>query len=129
MKTIKVLAVILLAMPVLSQAELLHSPKTEVMDFQDLNYYRTDCSHRTEQLAFLKNQLDNVPFWEKRSKAVINYYIRFIKASCPEPEPAKFANCLSVREQFGENSSQATVCRSPNFKGPVINRWENEIDN
>lgn len=105
-----------------------YSPKAETMDFDDMNHYRTSCNQRDEQLAFLKMQLDNQPFWERRSRAIINYYIRFIKTSCPEM-PKKPQGCLNVREDFGDHSSHATVCRADHFKGPVINRWENDIDN
>lgn len=103
-------------------------PKTTTMNTTDLNYYRTDCAHQTEQLAFLQSQRDNAPFWDKKKKAEANYYIRFMQATCGEPVPGP-QGCVVVEENFATGHSQAMVCRDSHFKGPVINRWESEIDN
>jgi hypothetical protein len=105
------------------------SPKTATMPFQNLNSYSTsDCSRKTEQLAFLENQRDNTPFWDKPKLATINYYIRFMQASCGEPAP-KPSGCLVASEQFTTGHSQAIVCRDSHFTRPIINRWETEVDN
>lgn len=105
------------------------SPKDARMDFNDLNHFRTDCDHKAEQMAFLKKQEDNTPFWDRKSMAVIHYYQRFMNASCPDPEPAWPNGCIVVREVFGPGNSRAYVCRDEHVKGTVINRWQTEIDN
>ena len=103
-------------------------PKTVNMPYSDMNYYRTDCDHKDNQLALLYNQLDNTPFYDKYSKSSIQYYIRYLNTYCPEPD-AEPQGCVAVRENFGPGTSQAVVCRSDQIKGPVVNRWEAEIDN
>ena len=102
-------------------------PKTATMDTTDLYYFRTDCEHKDAQLAFFRNQLANTPFWDQRKKAEINYYIRFMVASCGDSAPRP-SGCVVVAEEFDTGHSQATVCRDQRIKGPIINRWETEVD-
>ena len=98
------------------------------MTFEDINHYRTDCGHKEEQLTFLRHQRDNCWWFDKQCKAALNYTIRYMEASCGEVKK-KPQGCVIVREDLPPGTSHAVVCRDSHFKGPIVNKWEAEIEN
>lgn len=128
MKFHNIIAVAVLSLSIPALADWFTGPKTATMNTTDLNYFRTDCAHKQEQMAFLLTQRANAPFWDTRKRAEINYYIRFMQATCGETASPP-SGCVVVRENFGPSPSQAVVCRDNHFKGPIVNRWETEVDN
>jgi hypothetical protein len=100
--------------------------KTENMAYYDINRFKVDCGHPAEQMTFLKAQLRNAN--DGPSRAVISQAIREIKDWCPPPGQRP-QGCITARETFTSGTGYATVCHMDQREGPVINRWEAEVDN
>ena len=111
-----------------------YTPEPQQVAFQDLNYFKWDCAHASEQAVFLRQQLAMTsPFQvDAPRRAIIYKNLNEMRASCPQ-QVAKPASCTNVREDLTKGSSQATVCNTNGRLGPlerpVINRWDPLVGN
>jgi hypothetical protein len=102
----------------------LTSPKSTTMDFNDLNYMSTGC----RQEATIRQQLANVPFWDRPKRAILHNDLLMLRGSCDPRRNIKPADCVVVQENFNGTASQARVCNDGTRPGQYINRWELEFD-
>jgi hypothetical protein len=109
-----------------------YTQEPQQVAFQDLNYFKWDCPHAPEQMAFLQQQLAMTnPFpSDAPRRAIIYKNMNEIKMYCPKV--TKPIACTHVREDMTKGSAQATVCNSNGKLGPVerpvINRWDPLVD-
>jgi hypothetical protein len=110
-----------------------YTPTPHQVDFQDLNYFKWDCPHAPEQMAFLRQQLAMTsPFpGDAPRRAIIYKNMNEMKMYCGQ-QLAKPAGCTHVREDMTSGSAQATVCNANGRLGPaerpVVNRWDPLVD-
>jgi len=107
-----------------------YTPTPHQVAFQDLNYFKWDCGHSKEQMAFLQQQLAMTsPFpSDAPRRAIIYKNMNEMKMYCPRTARTVPIGCTHVREDMTNGSAQATVCNSNGKLGPaerpVINRWD-----
>jgi hypothetical protein len=121
-----------LAMTACANNTALWNPPAQGMEVSELDYYKWDCRHPEEQVAFLKGQLGTLtPFpFDDRRRAIIAHNLHQIRTTCPPPKPRP-AGCVHVREDMAKGSGQATVCNLGPLRPlerPVVNRWEAIVD-
>lgn len=111
-----------------------YNPPDSGMEFADLNHFKWDCEHASEQAAFLKQQLRTTsPFpADAPRRAIIYKNLNEINMACPGQKP-RAVGCVQVREDMRQGSGQATVCNSNSHglgpvERPVVNRWEAVVD-
>jgi hypothetical protein len=110
-----------------------YTPEPHPIAFQDLNYFKWDCAHAPEQMAFLNQQLAMTsPFpVDANRRAIIFKNMNEMRTYCPV-QASKPVGCVHVREDMTNGSSQATVCNSSGRLGPlerpVVNRWDPLVD-
>jgi len=100
------------------------SPKSTTMDFNDLNHMSTGC----RQVAIIRQQLANVPFYDRPKRAILHNDLLMLRGSCDPKQNIKPADCVVVQENFNGTASQARVCNDGTRPGQYINRWELEFD-
>ena len=111
----------------------IYNPHPQRMSLNDLNYYKIDCGHATEQKKFLETQLSYIPRSQLVSyeRDIIQQLLVVIKSRC-EVQETKFNGCVHVHEDMTSGSAVATVCNDrralPPREAPVINHWDPLVD-
>ena len=109
-----------------------YRPPPQGMEVSDLNYYKWDCDHPEEHVAFLEGQLQTLTAFafDDVRRAIIYKNLNEVRMACPPPAPRP-VGCVHVREDMTRGTGQATVCNLGPLRPlerPVVNRWEAVVD-
>jgi len=108
------------------------NPPPQGMQTSELDYYKWNCDHPEEHLAFLRGQLSTTTAFafDEQRRAIIYHNINQIQNTCPPPRPRP-VGCVNVREDMTRGTGQATVCNLGPLRPlerPVVNKWEAIVD-
>jgi hypothetical protein len=123
----------MLALTACANNTILYNPPPQRISHDDLNYFKLDCDHASEQRRFLKTQLSYIPNSEQtRDRAMITTMLKQLQTNCLIEQEVTVNGCLHVREDMQNGSANATVCNDRRAlaprEAPIVNHWDPLVD-